>query len=281
MKCAWQELLSVLPPGLRSEVNAVGQDLLQEIRLRLGQPPELIGVHGGGRRSADVSQQDLQFVINSASKYSPWLASTMSQGYLTAAGGHRIGVCGEAVMKDGHMTGIRNLSSVCIRVARDLNGLACDPRLITGSVLIIGTPGSGKTTFLRDLIRFRSDTGPGSIAVVDERGEIFPYGSKFQTGQRTDVLIGCGKKEGLEAVLRTMGPSAVAVDEITSEDDCRGLLYTAWCGVSLIATAHAASKNDLCRREVYKPLMQMKIFDMLVILQQDKSWKAERMEYTC
>lgn len=280
MKCAWQELLSVLPPSIRQEVNSLGKDTMQELRLRWGHPPELVFATGSIHLPLKVLQQDLQFVINAASKYSPWLAETLSQGYLTAPGGHRIGVCGEVILKDGRMTGVRKPSSLCIRVARDFPGMIRDQRLSSGSVLIIGKPGSGKTTFLRDLIRFRSDSGSGSVAVVDQRGEIFPYASDFSRGQRTDVMTGCGKKEGMELLLRTMGPETVAVDEITSEGDCSGLLHAAWCGVSLIATAHAASKHDLCSRAVYRPLITAKIFDMLVILQKDKSWKAERMECT-
>ena len=278
MKCAWQELLSVLPLPMRTGVDARGKDTLQELRLRLGHPPELVCASGCGFLTMKVTCQDLQFVINTASKYSPWLAETLSQGYLTAPGGHRIGVCGEAIVKDGRMTGVRKPSSLCIRVARDFPGMIRDRSLISGSVLIIGKPGSGKTTFLRDLIRLRSNSGTGSVAVVDQRGEIFPFASAFPPGQRTDVLIGCGKKEGMETVLRTMGPETIAVDEITSEADCNGLLHAAWCGVSLIATAHAASKRDLCCRPVYKPLISANIFDVLVILQKDKSWRVERMD---
>lgn len=277
MKCAWQELLAVLPPGLRHEVDTVGRDKMQELRLRTGYRPEMICGDGSVYLTQKVTKQDLLFVINTASKYSPWLAETLSRGYLTAPGGHRIGLCGEAVMKDGGMTNIRTPTSLCVRVARDFPGIVRDQRLLSGSVLIIGQPGSGKTTFLRDLIRQRSDNGPGSLAVVDERGEIFPPASGFYTGQRTDVLTGCGKKAGMEMLLRTMGPETIAVDEITSEEDCAGLLHAAWCGVSLIATAHAASKEELCKREVYKPLLAGRVFDLLVSLRKDKSWTVERM----
>jgi stage III sporulation protein AA len=280
MKCAWQELLSVLPPLLRPEVDALGKDTMHELRLRLGHPPELVFGSKCINLTEKVYRHDLQFVINTASKYSPWLAESMSQGYLTAPGGHRIGVCGEAVMKDGRMTGIRNISSLCIRVARDFPGMIRDRRLIEGSVLIIGKPGSGKTTFLRDLIRLRSDAGMNSVAVVDERGEIFPEASNFISGPRTDVLTGCRKREGLEIVLRTMGPETIAVDEITSEADCEGLLHVAWCGVSLIATAHAEYREDLFSRAVYRPLLDANVFDILIILQRDKSWIMERMECT-
>lgn len=280
MKCAWQELMAILPPLLRPEVDRLGKDSLQELRLRLGHAPELVCSSGSVRLPMKVLKQDLQLVINMASQYSPWMAETMSQGYLTASGGHRIGICGEVVMKSGKMAGIRNPTSLCIRVARDFPGMIGDHRLNTGSVLIIGRPGSGKTTFLRDLIRLRSDHTSGSVGVVDQRRELFPEASNFCTGSRTDVMIGCGKKEGMEALLRTMGPETIAVDEITSEDDCEGLLNAAWCGVWLIATAHAGSKSDLYARPVYKPLISGNIFDMLVILQKDKSWKVERLANT-
>jgi stage III sporulation protein AA len=279
MNCAWKELLSILPISMREDVNFVGKDTLQEIRMRLGNPPELICSGGSRELSKKMDLFDLQFVINTASRYSPWLAGTLSQGYLTAPGGHRIGVCGEAIVKNGLMTGIKNPSSLCIRIARDFPGMINDRNVLEGSVLIIGQPGSGKTTFLRDLIRLRSNRSTGSVAVVDERGEIFPAASGFAWGRRTDVLTGCSKREGMEALLRTMGPETIAVDEITSATDCEGLLHAAWCGVSLIATAHASSRYDLCSRPVYRPLIDAKIFDMLVILQKDKSWKIERMEH--
>lgn len=279
MNCAWKELLSILPISMRADVDYIGRDSLQELRMRIGSPPELICSGGSVDLSMKMDLLNLQFVINTASRYSPWLADTLSQGYITAPGGHRIGVCGEAIVKKGSMTGIKNPSSLCIRVARDFPGMIHDRNIAKGSVLIIGQPGSGKTTFLRDLIRLRSNQCSGSVAVVDERGEIFPAASGFSRGHRTDVLIGCNKKDGMDVVLRTMGPETIAVDEITSAADCDGLLNAAWCGVSLLATAHASSKYDLLHRPVYRPLVDAQIFDLLVILQKDKSWKIERMEH--
>ena len=178
------------------------------------------------------------------------------------------------------MTGIRDVTSLCIRVARDFHGISrgADP---LGSVLIIGSPGSGKTTFLRDMIRARSDLGRGSVAVVDEREEIFPYWNGepcFPAGKGTDVLRGCGKEQGVECVLRTMGPAAIAVDEITARADCRGLLQAGWCGVRLLATVHGADRRDLTRRRVYRPILDCGLFDTLVILGQDKSFRTERFQ---
>lgn len=274
MMCAWQELLSVLPPWFREQTDRLCRDKLQELRLRLDMPPELTWSGGSMILDRPVRQEDLSFVINAASKYSPWAAETISRGFLTVEGGHRIGICGEAVVERGCLKGIRHARSLCIRVARDFPGIArgMPP---AGSVLIIGKPGAGKTTLLRDLIRQRSGRGSSSVAVVDERGELFPKG--FHCGKRTDILTGCSKAEGIPLVLRTMGPGTIAVDEITAQDDADALYQALWCGVELLATAHAASVDDLRRRPGYRKLLESGLFQSLVILQPDKSWRTERI----
>lgn len=277
MNCAWDSFLSILPPDMRWQVDNLGRTTLQELRLRLSEPVELVLQSGSKWVDRHTSTQDLSFVINTASRYSPWAAASAAKGYITAPGGHRIGICGEAVLQKGEMTGITNPSSLCIRIARDFPGISrgCPT---TGSVLILGPPGSGKTTLLRDLIRRRSDEGRGNVAVVDERGELFPVRAGFSKGKRTDVITGCTKDQGLQMLLRTAGPSVIAVDEITSGEDCRALIHAGWCGVELMATAHAACVQDLYCRDIYKPLSQTKLFDTLLVLSRDKTWKLERMK---
>jgi stage III sporulation protein AA len=218
--------------------------------------------------------------VNIATEYSPWTAGTAAYGYVTTLGGHRIGICGEAIIYDGKMRGVRRISSLCIRIARDIPFSCNYPESLCGSVLIIGRPGSGKTTLLRDLIRKRSDSGQ-HITVIDEREELFPRtksGFGFTTGACTDVLSGCPKSTAMEAVLRCMGPDVIAVDEITAAEDCSALLHAGWCGVSLLATAHAGDKYDLFNRPVYKPILDARIFSSLIILKPDKSWTAERID---
>ena len=275
MNCAWDELLAILPQRLRKEGAGWNREDLQEIRLRLDQPAELVFGQGSVWTEQPCRKEDLDFVINAASRYSPWAAATSAQGYVTAPGGHRVGICGTCSVYQGQINGIRQLSSLCIRVAKDIPGISSGGPL-SGSVLIIGPPGSGKTTLLRDLIRSRSDLGPGSIAVVDERGELFPPEADFHRGRRTDVITGCRKEHGIDAVLRTMGPDTIAVDEITSQADCRALLQAGWCGVSILATAHASGAEDLYQRSVYKPLVEQRLFDTLLVMCRDKTWKQER-----
>lgn len=275
MRCAWNELLKIVPQSIRQDVDRMGRDTLQELRLRLGMAPEMVTSKGPVWLSGIVTESDISFVVNTASRYSPWAAATAAKGYITAQGGHRIGICGETVTSGGSITGIRSPTSLCIRVARDFPGIAAGAAGLRGNTLILGPPGSGKTTLLRDLIRQISDSGIGSVAVVDERGELFPSG--FSTGKRTDILSGCTKVQGVQITLRTMGPAWIAVDEITARDDCEALTEAGWCGVRLLATAHASDRADLNRRPVYRPLLDCGLFENLIILHPDKSWRTERM----
>lgn len=281
MMCAWQAYLNLLPVRMRSEVDRLGKETLQELRLRLNSPPELLTAKGSQWLNDISVMDDLLYCINAASRYSPWAAQTSASGYITAPGGHRLGLCGEATVINGEMRGIAKPTSVCLRVARDFWGIAKNAAGIHGSILILGKPGNGKTTLLRDLIRQKSEQGSGSVAVVDERGELFPRTNDqicFTPGRRTDILTGCPKPKGIESVLRSMSPSVIAVDEITAQEDCNALIQAGWCGVTLLATAHAENKKDLYSRPVYKPIVSSGLFETLLILQPDKSWRMERME---
>lgn len=273
MNCAWKELLAVLPLDFRQQVDKLGYDTGQEIRLRLGERPNLILSRNRISVCRPVTADDLNFVVNAACRYSPWTAGSSSNGYITAPGGHRIGICGEVVAKDGKMTGFRSIRSLNVRIARDFPGIATQIAHLPGNLLLLGRPGSGKTTLLRDLIRLRSLKE--NIAVVDERGELFPEG--IPIGGATDIISGCSKTQGIDAVLRTMGPDTIAVDEITAAEDCNALMQAGWCGVRLLATVHGNSANDLRSRSVYRPILESGLFDTLVILQPDKSYRTERI----
>ena len=277
MICAWNELLSVIPMHFRQEVDKRGRDSMLELRMRLGKPPQLVKMLCSEWLSAPVTESDIHFTINTASRYSPWSAESSRDGYITAKGGHRIGICGECIVSEGTMSGVRRPTSLCIRVARDIQGIAPAVHQIKGSVLILGPPGSGKTTLLRDLIRQISNHCHGCIAVVDERCEIFPANSNFTDGPCTDVLSGCEKVQGISTALRTLGPTWIAVDEITAQKDGEALLEAGWCGVKLLATAHASNKNDLFRRDIYCQLVKSGLFHTIIILNQDKSWTLERL----
>ena len=280
MKCAWDALINILPLWMREKVDKFVRDSLQEIRMRINQVPEFVCAGKQIRLLRTVSRDDIEFCINVASKYSPWASTTISKGYITAQGGHRIGICGACSVYKKDIQGIKTPSSICIRVARDYPGIAHNALQYNGSVLILGPPGSGKTTLLRDYIRQLSDVRGDFISVVDEREEIFPLANGqvcFEPGIHTDVISGCSKSIGIEILLRNMTPGIIAVDEITAKEDCDALLHAGWCGVSLLATAHAGCKEDLYKRPIYRPLVDNGIFDTVLTLRSDKTWIGERL----
>lgn len=274
MKTLHDQLRTILPQRIRPLLPAEEIGNLTEIRMRIGQPMILTYLQRQSSVGEPITTEDLSFVVNTACRYSPWNACSIHQGYLTAPGGHRIGLCGEAAGD-----GMRTVTSICIRVAKDLHGIS--GRIpVQDSILILGAPGSGKTTLLRDYIRRISGSPMGSVCVVDERGEIFPFsGGKmcFDPGNGTDVMTGRSKAEGIDCVIRAMGPKWIAVDEITRPADCDALVQALWCGVKVVATAHAASVRDLFSRPVYRPIVDSGVFSTAVVLHTDKSYHLERI----
>lgn len=278
MNCAWDQYLRLLPAWMRPQVDQRGRDRLLELRLRIDQPPELVFQSRSEWLERKTQPEDLTYCINAASGYSPWASETSSKGYITAPGGHRIGICGSYVA--GRQTNqVKRPDMLCLRVARDFPGIAKNAIVSYESTLIIGRPGSGKTTLLRDLIRQYADEGGVCVSVVDEREELFPRtqnGPCFYPGRRTDILSGCSKVQGIEMVLRNMTPSVIAIDEITAQEDCEALLHAGWCGVQLLASAHAGSLQDLQTRPIYRPLVESHLFRRFFVMKPDKSWHVER-----
>lgn len=274
-----QGLLQVLPAQLRSQVDNYWDDL-QEVRLRLGRPIQLRLKDGQAWLKTQVTPEHLRYCVNVATQHSPWAAQTLQQGFVTCPQGHRLGFCGSVATDRGTIRSMPQVHSVCIRVCRQFLGVSAPLEIARGSILVIGRPGCGKTTFLRDVIRRLGNCDCAAVAVVDERRELFPCPEGkfcFDTGKATDVLCGVSKAEGIDMVLRTMGPTVIAVDEITRHDDCEALLRGAWCGVRLLATAHAGSRQELFTRPVYRPLLDSGVFDRLVVMGQDKTWQEEML----
>ncbi len=291
----WEQAASVLPGALRRGLYALGPDrldALEELRLRRGLP--MTALLPGGETETDgppVGGEELRQVVENATQSSAHTAlDKVCQGFVTLRGGHRLGLCGTVVRKDGQIATLRELSSLSVRVARAVEGLA-GPLLpqLTGAGRGLGTrirapPGAGKTTLLRDLVRALSDGETGAplrVAVADERGEIAALWRgepQLYVGRRTDVLDGCAKAEGLSILIRGMNPQAAAVDEITRPEDTQAVIEAAGCGVALIATAHGAGPDDLGRRPAYRELLAAGVFRRLVVLERRGPERAARVE---
>ena len=269
----WQRLARQLPDHQKARA--------EELRLRAGQPMTVLLPEGEVWPSQEqpiprVAQTDLEQLCDMATGYSRYAVSdTLGQGYLTAPGGFRIGVCGTAVVREGDSRNLRDLSSVCIRIGREQEGVSAPvlPQLWEDgrfrSTVILSPPGLGKTTLLRDLIRCVSlgeGVRPRRVGVADERGELGAGALRRQLGPRTDVLENCPKAAALLMLLRGMAPQVLAVDEITAPEDLRAIQEAAGCGVTLLATAHGGSWEELRLRPLYRELLDQGIFRTFVVL---------------
>lgn len=274
----------LLPGGLRSAALALDRRTMarvEELRLRIGRPLGLTLPTGElPLGSAAVGREDLEQVLDRATAFSRYTAAeTLRQGYLTAPGGFRIGVCGTALPTGGDNSALRDPSSLAIRIPRAAEGAAAPvlPHLVEGgqvvSTLILSPPGGGKTTLLRDLTRQLSlGSGvlpPQRVALVDERGElaaVYQGVPQLEVGPMTDVMDGCPKALAVPMLLRAMTPQVIALDEIALPGDVDAVGLAANCGVALLATAHASAVHELQCRPVLRRLLTGGVFRRAVVI---------------
>lgn len=252
---------------IKLPINAAG---IAEIRLRTGRKAAAVALDGRIMHCSEAfSQQDinncfLELCRNSIHSFS----REISEGYITLPQGHRVGFCGTAVYDGGRITGLKDISSLNIRFAREVRG--CAERLVGTlfsqglcSVIVCGKPMSGKTTLLRDMARLLGSSH--SVCVVDSRGEIAAVSGgvpALDVGENTDVLNGYAKQEGIMTAIRSLSPEIIICDEIGN--DAQSVIQCAECGVRLIVSAHAGSIEQLKRRPSAACLLPY--FDKAVLL---------------
>lgn len=278
-----ENILSVLPETIAQEIRRMNTSRgINEIRLRVGKRVTIISSDMELSLSSVVSLSDLLDILVKISKNSIYaIQNEINNGFVVIRGGHRIGICGEVVMQDGKIKNIKNINSMNIRVAREIIGSADKiiPYLINGNgiknALIVSPPGCGKTTILRDLVRQVSNgvsllgLKGENVGLVDERGEIasVAYGiPNLDVGKRTDILSNVPKSIGIEMMVRSMGISVIATDEIGSKADIEAIKYASLSGVHMIFTMHGSSFLDIKKKAGMKELLEEGIFDVMILL---------------
>lgn len=285
------QILPFLPEKMGKSVDKTGLwNSLEEIRIRLHQPVQLVAHQTETfLNEFPITKEIMQVTFQKLSRYSVYACKEeIQEGFITLPGGHRAGLCGKMYYDAEGYRQIGDITSVNIRIAHEKPGCCRaffhkltdqDSFLDT---LIVSPPGYGKTTYLRDLVLHISEgykDFPGkNISVVDERGEIgndTMEGQGFHLGKRTDVLDRCPKAEGLLMMLRTMGPSVLAADEIGSDKDIEALRIIRNSGCVLLMTAHGKSREELLRRPVLGEYLMSQPFRRYVVIK--KQGGGERM----
>ena len=282
----------LLPSRLREAALSMSEEeqaLAEELRLRVGQPLSVVFPRGEqtfGRET--VEPEDLAQLLDMVTGYSRYTsAETLRQGYLTAEGGYRIGLCGTAVLEGGDVVNLRDLSSAAIRIPRETKGLAQPlvEKLMAGgklcSTLILSPPGGGKTTLLRDLVRCLSDCCRFRVALVDERGElaaVYHGRAQLDVGRQTDVMDACPKAVAIPTLLRAMNPQIIAVDEVALAADVEAMCRGANAGVSLLATVHGGDLEELRRKALFREMLATGMFTRAVTIRREGDGRAYQVD---
>lgn len=239
----------------------------REIRLRPGQPLWMLLPEGVRRGEVPLTPDDVMGAARALSAHSiAARQKELAAGFLPLPGGHRLGVCGAAGPE-----GLRDISSLCLRLAHEVKGAAGGvfPLIRGRSVLIVGPAGAGKTTLLRDLIRLHGEAGY-QVGIADERGEIAACrdgAPQLDVGPSADVATGMSRSGAVTLLVRAMAPQVIATDELGGPEDARAVLEAIRCGASVLATAHGRSGADVSRRPGLDALLRQGAFDRLLILE--------------
>ena len=283
----YDEICKILPKEIGDVVNKyLNDDVIQEIRIKVGKPIILNLSYGEKILEYKTKVEDLKFMMAKISNYSLYaFEEEIKQGYITLKGGHRIGLAWECVISNGELRTIKNISSLNIRISREVVGSSDKVmKLITNNnrvynTLIVSPPKCGKTTILRDIARnisngmYKISLSGKKVVIVDERSEIAAcYNGipQMNVGIRADILDNCLKKSGMIMAIRSLSPEVLVCDEIGTKGDLEALNMAFNCGVNIIATVHGYDINDVYGRAVFKDLIDNCILERIILLSNRK-----------
>src|SRR2546421_4429164 len=234
-----EALLRGLPADVASRVRSLeGLDGLLEIVMDLGRLPE---ARFAGReetlRQHEVTAEDIAYVISHIGQF---------------GGDNRAGI--ERTLH--RISALRNRAGkvvgLTLRVGRAVYGtmeIIRDVVEAGRSILLLGRPGVGKTTLLREVARVLADEMGKRVVIVDTSNEIAGDGDIPHPGigraRRMQVATPSLQHAVMIEAVENHMPEVIVIDEIGTEQEAQAARTIAERGVQLVATAHGNTLENL------------------------------------
>jgi stage III sporulation protein SpoIIIAA len=230
-------LLSVLPDSIRKAVEEAGRaDELLEIVMDLGRLPTARYVDGERiLRDTEVTHEEIEQVVDGIGDFDD---------------DNRAGIARTLHRISGIRNRHRQVVGLTCRVGRAVYGTIdiVEDIVIQGhSILILGRPGVGKTTMLREMARILAETK--RVIIVDTSNEIGGDGDiphpAVGRARRMQVPSPAHQHETMIEAVENHNPEVIVIDEIGREREAEAARTINERGVQLIGTAHGNTLENL------------------------------------